>query len=246
MIFKNKKNLSIFNIPYLPKISIPFIVVILGVFLLPKTAYLSTITPEKIIELTNKERIKKDLEPLKENSLLLKAAERKAQDLMKAQKFEHNLNGKKFSQWIKDVDYNYHYAGENLAINFIRAEATMDAWIDSPSHKKNILNSKFKEIGVAVLEGEFQGQNTILTVQIFGTPFSKYATLTANSAKSPILKTQEKNSNFMLLGHLKKKLNLIEFINLLLFTLISYTFLKIFVIINKKDFSNKKIITVKS
>ena len=72
--------------------------------------------------------------------------------------------------WFKTAGYEYAYAGENLAMDFVTAESTMDAWMASESHKKNIMNAKFSEIGVGVIEGDFKGAKTVLVVQEFAAP----------------------------------------------------------------------------
>ncbi len=144
--------------------------VLLGIFLLPQIASLSTITDEKIIELTNETRSKAGLPALTANQLLTKAAYDKGQAILKSQKFQHTLDGNSFSYWIKTAGYEYNYAGENLAVDFMSSEGVVSAWLDSPTHKKNLLHDKFTEIGVAILEGEFQGRETTLVVQEFGTP----------------------------------------------------------------------------
>ena len=145
-------------------------VILLGIFLWPKIAYLSAITPEKIIELTNEKRMENNLGALTANELLAQAAAEKAQAILASGQFQHNIEEKKFSEWIKESDYKYSYVGENLAIDFITSEGVLDAWLASNTHKKNILNSYYQEIGVAVAQGNFDGQNTTLVVQIFGTP----------------------------------------------------------------------------
>lgn len=166
MNLKNKKaKNSLKNL-----ISGPLIIVMMGIFLLPKTAYLSTITPENIIKLTNKERNSEGLANLTENSLLDQAATDKAKDLFVNQVFQHDIKDKKFSAWIKNTGYEYSYVGENLAIDFVSSEGVIKAWLNSPSHRKNLLNTRFSEIGVAVLENKFQGDNTIIVVQVFGAP----------------------------------------------------------------------------
>jgi len=148
------------------------LVVLIGIFLLPNTAYYSSISEEKIVELTNQERINKGLNIVTANQLLAKAAYEKGMAILETQNFRHNINGKKFSTWIKNAGYQYSYAGENLAIDFVTSEGVIKAWLDSPTHKKNILNENFSEIGIAVLEGKFQGNNTTLVIQIFGSPLN--------------------------------------------------------------------------
>ncbi len=137
---------------------------------MPETAYLSSITPQNIIELSNKERQKAEMHALEENVYLKEAALRKAESILEEQIFEHNIKGKRFSQWIKDVGYEYSYAGENLAIDFVTAEGTVKAWMESQKHKKNLLNDKYTEIGVATVPGIFEGANTIVVAQMFGAP----------------------------------------------------------------------------
>jgi len=157
------------NFKYLSYLS-SLLIVLIGVFLLPKVAYLSTITPENIINLTNEERVKNDLNELTLNQLLTQAAYKKAQAIIDAGQFSHSLNGEKFSSWIKNTGYKYSYVGENLAVDFATSEGVITAWLDSRLHKENLLNSEYQEIGLAVIEDKFQGQSAILVVQIFGAP----------------------------------------------------------------------------
>lgn len=143
---------------------------LIGVFLLPQVAYLSTITPEKLIELTNQERQAAGLNSLTANQLLTQAAILKGKAIIETSTFKHTINDKKFSGWIRDTGYNYSYVGENLAIDFITSEGIMEAWNNSPLHKKNLLNPYYQEIGISAIAGKFQGQDTTIVVQVFGTP----------------------------------------------------------------------------
>ncbi|HNZ86136.1 MAG TPA: CAP domain-containing protein [bacterium] len=129
----------------------------------------SNIHPEKIIELVNKERINNNSQSLRINKQLMEAANNKAKYLIDNNIFEHNSNNKKFSDWVKEVDYDYSFIGENLAENFKNSETAVNAWLNSPSHKENMLNNNFTETGVAVI----QKNNRIIVVQIFGRPISK-------------------------------------------------------------------------
>jgi hypothetical protein len=71
---------------------------------------------------------------------------------------------------MKEEGYAYKAAGENLAINFTDAKEQQSAWMESKTHRANILNANYREIGVAVVEGKIDGQHSIVTVQLFGTP----------------------------------------------------------------------------
>ena len=170
MLNKNKSPLFYWEKIYYFKYLGSLLIILLGIFLWPKTAYLSAITPERIIEMTNEKRTENNLNVLTANQILAQAALEKAQAILTSGQFQHNIDEKKFSEWIKEADYKYSYVGENLAIDFITSEGVLTAWLASSAHKKNILNSYYQEIGVAVAQGNFDGQNTTLVVQIFGAP----------------------------------------------------------------------------
>ncbi len=167
------------------------LLLIVGVFLLPHYTYASTINNENIIDITNETRIEQGLGTLNANQLLSKAAFDKAEAIFEEQSFKHTLQDKQFSEWIKDAGYQYRSVGENLAIDFVTSEGAMKAWLLSPSHKKNILNSKFKEIGVAVKSNVFEGKESMLVVQIFGAPMGRInnqENITTNYQKNAVNK----------------------------------------------------------
>ncbi len=123
-----------------------------------------------LVSLTNDTRAEYRLTPLKSNQKLEEAAKLKAQDMFKNQYFEHiSPSGSTPWQFIKQSGYNYTVAGENLAIDFTDLNATHNAWLMSPAHRANILDKRFQEIGIASISGQFQGRQTIITVEMFGT-----------------------------------------------------------------------------
>ncbi len=130
----------------------------------------SSVTKEEVIELTNKEREKLGLPALKESSSLDKAAEAKAANMFEENYWAHFApSGKSPWDFILGSGYTFTYAGENLAKNFYTSEEAVKAWMNSPSHKENITNSKYEDIGIAVVDGNLNGQKTTLIVQMFGT-----------------------------------------------------------------------------
>lgn len=146
-------------------IAIPFFVYF------PKTIFFADITKIALIELTNQARESLGLSVLKENPKLSEAAYLKAKDILEKDYFSHSSPaGVTPWYWFSKSGYNYQLAGENLAIGFLDSEEVYDAWLDSPSHKENILNSSFSEIGIATLKGDFQGNETTVVVQLFGAP----------------------------------------------------------------------------
>ena len=137
----------------------------------PGLGYPSDITMQNIVNLTNQARVDAGLPELKLNSLLNQAATGKANDMLNKEYFAHESPTNVTPwYWFKQAGYNYAYAGENLAMDFFTSEDTMKAWLASPSHKKNILNSNYKEIGIGIARGEFKGASTIILVQHFGAP----------------------------------------------------------------------------
>ncbi len=130
----------------------------------------SSITIQQVIELTNKEREKLGLPPLSENSELDQAAAKKAQNMFSENYWAHFApSGKTPWDFITSSGYRFSFAGENLAKNFQNSNDVVKAWMNSPTHKENLLNSKYKDMGIAVEDGVLNGQRTTLVVQMFGT-----------------------------------------------------------------------------
>ncbi len=130
------------------------------------------LTASGIIKLTNLQRKNSGLPSLILNSKLQAAALAKAKDLFKNQYFAHvSPTGVGPAEVVEKAGYEYLAIGENLALgNFADDQAVVAAWMASPGHRANILNKKFREIGVAAVAGTFEGQKTWIAVQEFGTP----------------------------------------------------------------------------
>jgi len=140
-------------------------------FYFPRTGFFADLTKIGLFEMANASRQQLGYQPLKENPALNQAAYLKAQDMLEKGYFAHNSpEGITPWYWLERSGYNYTAAGENLAIGFLESEQVHRAWMDSPSHKRNILNPNYQEMGIAVLKGDFQGRETSLVVQFFGNP----------------------------------------------------------------------------
>lgn len=127
----------------------------------------------QIIDLVNKERKDSGLEILVENEALNEAARLKAQDMIGHNYFAHTSpSGVDPWYWFEETEYQYKYAGENLAMDFTSVGAVHKAWMKSPTHKENIVSPKFKEMGVATLDGIMNNKETRVAVQLFGTQLS--------------------------------------------------------------------------
>ncbi|MCF7843905.1 CAP domain-containing protein [Candidatus Gracilibacteria bacterium] len=142
-------------------------------FLIHKTVLGAEIATDVLIDLTNESRLAYNYKPLVRNTVLDQAAELKGKDMASKQYFSHNSpDGVTPWYWLRQVGYNFLYAGENLAINFTDATEVEEAWLGSPTHRANIMNAQFHEIGIATVQGFYNSYPTIYIVQMFGTPAS--------------------------------------------------------------------------
>ena len=135
----------------------------------------SALTASGVITLTNVERAQNGgLPALKENQILDYDAQLKMNDMFTKQYFEHvSPTGVGPSDLADKVGYSYIIIGENLALgDFLSNQDLLTAWMNSPGHRANILNPHYQEIGVAVGKGMYDGENTWIAVQSFGTPRS--------------------------------------------------------------------------
>jgi hypothetical protein len=134
-----------------------------------------------IVDLTNRDRLNNNDSNLKPNDLLSAAAQAKANDMASKGYFAHTSpEGITPWYWFKQVGYKYVYAGENLAINFDESLDVENAWMNSPTHRANILNNHYTDIGVAMAQGIYQGRVATFVVQEFGST-STTSTLASNA-----------------------------------------------------------------
>lgn len=133
--------------------------------------FATQISQSEIIRLTNQERAKQGLSALQESSKLDQAAQLKAEDMFTDNYWAHMAkDGTSPWHWFAVADYDYLVAGENLAKDFNTTAGVVSGWMASETHRTNILNSDFTEIGVATKDGVLLGQETTLVVQLFGKP----------------------------------------------------------------------------
>lgn len=145
---------------------------------------LASISPAELVELTNVRREDRDLTTLSVDPRLTAAAQLKADDMAEEGYFAHTSpDGTEPWHWFNEAGYDYQYAGENLAVNFSESHQVDQAWMDSPSHKRNIVNERFEDIGIATAEGEHEGVEATFVVQLFG----------KKSGESPLIFKMESN-----------------------------------------------------
>lgn len=134
----------------------------------------SSVSSENIESLINQERTSRGIAPLKDNVQLNQAALNKSVDMISRKYFEHYAYGLTPWDFIKNQNYSYLYAGENLAMDFSTSEGMVSAWMNSPIHRKNILNPDFTDMGVGVVKGQFTDaegtRETQMVTNMFATP----------------------------------------------------------------------------
>jgi hypothetical protein len=122
----------------------------------------------------NNERLKNGLSKIKINQQLTLSAQNKANDMLRNNCWSHYCpDGRSPWEYFKDVEYDYIFAGENLAEGFYTIDTVMSAWMNSPTHKENILRDKYTEVGFGFAYGNFQNNTDNLIVVVhFGTQSS--------------------------------------------------------------------------
>lgn len=159
-------------------------------FVYPDPASMARIVANEMIQLANSARKENNLPPLEVSQILVNSAIQKGNDMLLREYFTHDTpDGDKPWNFINKKEYDYVFAGENLAMDFTSGEMIHEAFMKSPSHRRNILDPDYKEIGVAVVSGKMFGNDTDILVMFFGT--QRRELLAAEKAKkttSPIPK----------------------------------------------------------
>ncbi|MCM3585513.1 SafA/ExsA family spore coat assembly protein [Mesobacillus maritimus] len=112
----------------------------------------------QVIQLTNQERAKHGLKPLTADWQVSRVARHKSADMRDKNYFQHNspTYGTPFNM-LKSFGVSYRSAGENIAAGQPTAQAVVKAWMESPGHRANILNSSYTHIGVGHASGGSYG-----------------------------------------------------------------------------------------
>jgi uncharacterized protein YkwD len=123
---------------------------------------------KKLIDLTNQQRKKHDLPPLKISPLLTKVARAHSENMAKQEKLDHVLDGQNPFQRLKAANYLYKFAAENVAFRLnVELPEIIENWMKSPLHRKNVLGKDYTEIGIGAAIAR---DGTIYYTQVFGTP----------------------------------------------------------------------------
>ncbi len=170
---------------------------------LPVFSVKAAVNADRLYELHNDERASHNLGSLRVNTALVDSANKKAAAMLASDCWSHYCpNGESPWQFFDEAGYGYVYAGENLAEGFDDDAAVMNAWMNSPTHRANILKPEFDEIGIGFAHGNFQGiaNNTIVVVH-FGSRTEKLNTLPISNTitvnESPLQISDPKDGSYI-------------------------------------------------
>ncbi|MBW4476674.1 MAG: pre-peptidase C-terminal domain-containing protein [Tolypothrix brevis GSE-NOS-MK-07-07A] len=103
----------------------------------------------RVLELTNAQRLQAGLQPLTLNSKLNNSAQTHSEDMALRDFFDHKgSNGSSMGDRAKASGYNFSRLGENIAAGYATPEDVVQGWLNSPGHRANILNPSYREIGI--------------------------------------------------------------------------------------------------
>lgn len=102
---------------------------------------------DEVIRLVNIQRTNGGLSPLAKNNTLCNAADVRAVEIISV--FDHKRpDGRSWSTVINEFNISFNTIGENIASGYSTPEAVVNAWMNSPGHRQNIMNPSFTEIGI--------------------------------------------------------------------------------------------------
>lgn len=149
---------------------------IIAFVIVPQSKQIAAVIASTLVDQTNSERHKAKVSTLTQNEQLKLSAQLKANDMAEKGYFAHDSpDGTTPWYWIKKAGYEYQYAGENLAVNFVESKDVTSAWMNSPTHKSNLLSGKYTEVGIATAIGKYKGRDAIFVVQHFGKPLQAFS-----------------------------------------------------------------------
>lgn len=170
-----------------------FVLLAEAVYLVPigvvfnRSDYFAQILSSVLVDAANSDRQRLNTGTLKVNPVLVQAAQMKANDMAAKGYFAHTSpSGVTPWYWFGQAGYKYVRAGENLAVNFNDSSLLHQAWMNSPTHRANIVNGYYTEVGIAMANGIYKGREATFVVQLFGQPAKAAAPKPVVAAKTPV------------------------------------------------------------
>lgn len=138
-------------------------------------AYATNVSQGGLLSYTNQNRGANGLGSLTLNGALNSAAQAKANDMAAKDYWSHTSpDGRQPWDFISAAGYSYSMAGENLAYGALTSAETVQAWMDSPGHRANILKTEFREVGFGFANAanyQSSGQHTVI-VAMYAKPYA--------------------------------------------------------------------------
>ena len=151
-------------------------------------SYATSMSTNDLLLATNDQRTQNGAKTLKLNDSLTSAAQAKANDMVARNYWSHNTpDGQQPWIFIDQVGYKYQKAGENLAYGFATSNSTVTGWMNSPSHRENLLSTDFTEVGFGYANGpnyNNSGEETVV-VAMYGRPWVLSASTPTPKAPAP-------------------------------------------------------------
>lgn len=136
-------------------------------------AYAVEVSSSSLLQATNTQRVSNGAASLQLNQTLSAAAQTKAQDMVARNYWSHNTpEGEEPWKFITNAGYSYSRAGENLAYGFATSDETVTGWMNSQTHRDNLLDTNFTEVGFGFANSENfnnSGPETVV-VAMYGKP----------------------------------------------------------------------------
>lgn len=177
--------------PYLPVLMMLLMLFVWGLFRSPANvgvlAFATEISAEKLLLQTNKERQSSGVGSLVLNDKLRAAAQAKAEDMARHNYWSHvSPDGTEPWAFIDETDYAYSKAGENLAYGFLTSTQTVKGWMNSPTHRENMLDEEFREVGFGYVNatGFQDSSEETIVVALYARPLSADVTSVSSSASA--------------------------------------------------------------
>jgi uncharacterized protein YkwD len=165
--------------PYLPLIALLFGAAFINIWQPLQSnktatlAYATEMSRSALLSATNIQRNSNGQSSLSINDKLNAAAQAKANDMVSRNYWSHNTpDGKEPWVFFDAQGYIYTKAGENLAYGFDTSDAAIIGWMNSPTHKANLLDSVFTEVGFGFANSSdfvTTGEETIVVAE-YGRP----------------------------------------------------------------------------
>ena len=161
---------------------IPLLLLVIGTFLLSLAqpvrgrnvlAYATNVSGSGLLQATNVQRTQNGSSNLQINSNLSAAAQAKANDMIARNYWSHTTpDGQQPWIFMDNAGYKYQKAGENLAYGFATSDDTVVGWMNSTTHRDNMLDGAFTEVGFGYANGakyNSSGEETVV-VAMYGKP----------------------------------------------------------------------------